>query len=314
MGKIVWKAATSMLGASLLLTAQPAMADGGVITAYVARKTVAFVVNFLSSASSNANAAAAATAVSEVGTDYDDDTDTGYFKATANASATSGTLASTSVTVVADYNFFEPNELTITPGASQIINPNGFSWEWYANARIKGIWQILVESLPSPFSIQPLSSPVMGELAVPMSFAFDLNPHTSYRFDLALEFDGGSTIELAQGSAGAGGASILFPYLEGSNPALASALRAQYMGAVSGQSGPVAVTLGQGLLPPSDDGATGLPVMVPIGEQFRLNSGLDGDGANAVPEPASWMLLIVGFGSVCLALRRRRRALPTTAC
>jgi hypothetical protein len=92
--------------------------------------------------------------------------------------------------------------------------------------------------------------------------------------------------------AGAGGASILFPYLEASNPGLASALRDQYMGAVDGQSGAISLTLGEGLLPPNDDGVTGLSVAVPIGQQFRLNSGLDGDGARAVPEPATWLMLV----------------------
>lgn len=299
------KVAMSALAASVLLASQPAMADGGAITAYVTRKTVAFVVNFLNAASSNANAAAAATAVSTAGTSFDPDQDTGFFSATASVNATSGNLARSAVSVTADYNFIDPHELTITPGDSKLITPNGLSWEWYANASIKGIWQVLLESIPSPFTAGALDAPVMGDVVVPLSFSFDLNNFTSYSFNLALEFDDASTIELAQGTAGAGGASILFPYLEDSNPGLASALRNQYLGAVDGQSGAVSLTLGEGLLPANDDGVTGLSVAVPVGQQFRLNSGLDGDAARSVPEPATWLMLVIGFG--CIGFLQRRR-------
>ncbi len=305
MSKSIVKAANALLGGTLLMTAQPALADGG-LSAYVTRKTVQFVVNFLSSAASNANVAAAATATSKVGTDSDQDQDTGFFSATAQVSATSGNLAATGVKVFADYNFIDPHEIIITPGPNTLTGPTGLSYEWYANASIKGIWQILLESIPSPFLAVPSNGVVMGEVVVPLSFQFDLNSYTSYDFALALEFDDSTTIDLVSGTAGAGGASILFPYLESSNPMLASALRSQYLGAVAGKQGNVSLTLGQGLLPPNDDGVTGLSVPIELGRQFRLNSALDGDGAQAIPEPASWAMLIAGFGLVGAAARRRR--------
>lgn len=37
------------------------------------------------------------------------------------------------------------------------------------------------------------------------------------------------------------------------------------------------------------------------------------DGIGAVPEPASWAMMLIGFGSIGIALRRRRQIARTAA-
>jgi hypothetical protein len=51
----------------------------------------------------------------------------------------------------------------------------------------------------------------------------------------------------------------------------------------------------------------------PFGPDVRLVIADPGNGAGVIPEPATWAMLIAGFGLVGSALRRRREAANTTA-
>jgi hypothetical protein len=284
-----------------LLFAQPALADGG-LSAAVILTAAKYTLKFLSAASSNANAVVEATAVSKAGTDHQNDSDTGFFSATAETTATSGNLAQQTSFAYDQYNFLSPNveKVRYTPRA---LYGNGISITPIATTKIKGVWQILIQTI-LPLANTDMAAAPIGDFIVPISLQYDLDGHSSYNFDVSLEGGDGTIIDLANGMAGVGGSSINLPLLQMTDPALATKVEAQYLANVSGQ-GPVSFYLGQGLLPDGLDGNPGLPVSFALNQAFSLNSELDGARFEAIPEPATWTIMLVGFGMMGGEMRRR---------
>lgn len=289
-----------------LAFAQPAYADG-ILTAKLAVQVVQYALKFLDSASSNTSAVAVSTAVSTSGSQTTNDRDTGYFWSEAKTTATHGDLAQQTSRAYADYNFLSPNLHIVETQPWTLRGPTGLAIEGFAQTKIKGVLQVLVETFAGP-QIEFVNSPArFGELSVPVHFDFGLDGKSSYSFNVNLESETGDIIGIASGTAGVGGASLLLPYLSATNPTLAAAVQADYLARVSGQ-GAVSFTLGDGVLPDGADGTPAINVAYEIDKPFRLNSDFDGDRAAVIPEPTTWMMLFAGFWLIGGALRYRRTA------
>lgn len=281
------------------LCSLPARADGGAMTAYVVRKTAQFVFNFVVGASSNTQADVIALALSLEGLDTKRDSDTGFFSATAEVTARSGLLAQQYALAEAKWHAFSPNEHRLL-GSPLLTPPTGIDVDWGGQTKIKGAAQILLAAIP----FSPAAPPVSAEVVVPVHLQFDLNEFSSYHFQVGIEFDSGLPAILMVGTAGNTGASVQFPYLETTNPALAATLAAQYLGAVAG-SGPVSFDLGAGLLPIGIDGVPGIPFELPLDTPFSLASEFDGTGARSIPEASSFASCL-GIGLTIAAKRSRK--------
>ncbi len=291
-----------------LLSARPALADGGMSAALAVAK---YTFKFLSSASSNASAQVYATAVSTVGVDNKEDHDTGFFSATADITATSGDLAQQRSYGYARYHFLDPNEEVVSYKPVTLRGPQGISTDASAKTHVKGVLQVLVETLSRPtVGLSQVDSGV-GDFTAPIHLSFDLDGLSSYSFDVSIEGEDGSVLDLATGSAGKNGKSISLPLLRMTDPVLAAQIEQQYLNAVSGR-GSVSFYLGQGLLPNGADGNPGLPVSYALGSAFSLNSELDADHAQAIPEPRAWAMLLLGVALTGAVLRRRKSPLTAT--
>jgi hypothetical protein len=285
-----------------------AMAADGLMTAKVVLRSAKFVIDFLDAASSNASAAAAvdATSISQGLVNPEPEPDTGYFRATAENLANSGTLAHAYAYADADYNFFSANVHTVK-AVAEVSGKDGLQANAYADTRIKGIPQIIKEAILTKQSEEKKEIPV-AELVIPVHFSFEMNSTSTYDFEISLfQINSSDTIILAKGFINSTKKYIEFPYLEKTSPLLAESLRENFLKNVS-QGGVVSFDLGVDTNRAEVD-TTGLPVTLRSGEGFQLNSSLGAQGSMAaVPEPASWVLGSLGF-PVLIALRKMR---PTT--
>ncbi len=107
-------------------------------------------------------------------------------------------------------------------------------------------------------------------------------------FNVAVNYAGGSTFSLSSGSVPS------FPPFNFSSIANVSFP----VGTVNGVTFTVSPG-GSGFLE---------SLTIPAGTTFTFNTA-----AAAVPEPASWALMLIGFGALGYSLRQRRKALPAAA-
>jgi hypothetical protein len=185
------------------------------------------------------------------------------------------------------------------------------SANWNAGTNIKGALQVLKEAigvggLTTPMSLDVL--PTYAEALVPVHFSFDLNKTSSYQFSVSISpgDEGGVPVDLVRGSVAWGASDILFPYIENVDPTLANALRAQFLDIV-GRSGPVSFDMGDGILPRSTSGVSGLPVTIQVGSAFELDSVLNGQGAvSAVPEPSAWFNAMSAMAVLAFVRKRSK--------
>lgn len=290
-----------------LAFAQPAHADGGVLTAQLAYTVAKYTLEFISAASSNAVVEVHATAVSKVGETSTENHDTGFKWAEATTTATNGDLAMQTSWGYAQYNFISENVEKVKYTPELLQQPDARANRGLAVTKIKGVLQVLKETFTAP-QIDFVQSPErFGEIGVPIQFDFELDGYSSYNFNVMLTSEAGDSILIASGTAGVGGASIDMPYLAATNPALAAAVKSDYLSKVSGR-GIAAFTLGDGLLPDSGNGLAGIVVTYALDTPFSLDSDFGGERARTVPEPASWAMMITGFGFIGGCLRYRRNA------
>lgn len=246
---------------------------------------------------------------------------TGLFSAGSDCSLTVGG-ASATANAQATVGNWEPfssagTVLTSRPtkATAALINNNPASAEASATAAINGRVTTTRDIQPPPLPGQaaaaaPNSTPLLFTLEFKGIEAQVGGDATS--FDYGLDFQEGSAyadVTFARGRIGGAGTEVFFPFLEASNPLLASSLRQQFLAAFAPSGTDIDVSsylMGHQLLPSGPEGAFGFEFEVPLNEEYVITSNLASvSSASAVPEPGALSLLLVGTAGIA-AWRRKR--------
>lgn len=132
-----------------------------------------------------------------------------------------------------------------------------------------------------------------------------------FSFRFGIDFADGSAyqdIVFASGTIGGSGSTIELPYLESTDPALASQVRQQFLSAFAADAiGNILVSdfvLGSGLLPTGPEGVAGFAFASTLDEEYTV-TGVATDIAYAsVPEPETLALIVSSLAALVAVSRR----------